>query len=253
MFLINVPDLNSLGKIYEKASDFFYVTPKINIDHSNKNEYYGNINLIDLASTSCSEIIFNLISFYNQEIIDEEIATCLLAGIISATKNFKSPEVTPITLRLASKLIELGARREQIVQSLYQNKFLSTLKLWGRVLSRLNSDLDGKLVWSALSLNDFLETASSPEELKEVIDEIIIALPKAELAIIFFEVNRDQVIDTRVMICDFKNNDISFLIKKFAFEGDRDFNIFTLSGVGLAEAQHQVLEEIKNQLKNRSI
>src|SRR3989344_4830046 len=147
ILVVNSPDLESLGEVYDQHSDFFYNTTKINIDYSPNNEYFGNLNLVDLTSSSTAEIIYGLIKDFNENLIDENIATCLLAGLITNTKNFKTLNVTPKTLNNASLLIAQGAKRDQIIQNLYQSRFLSTLKLWGRVLSRLNNDLDDKLVW----------------------------------------------------------------------------------------------------------
>jgi bifunctional oligoribonuclease and PAP phosphatase NrnA len=248
IFLINTPDLESVGSIYEKAGDFFYSTPKINLDHLQYNEYYGNINLVNLACSSSSEVIYELIDFINKDLIDENIATYLLSGIISATKNFKTNDVTPKTLDLAGKLIDRGARREQIIQNLYQSRFISTLKLWGRVLSRLRSDLNGRLVWSVLSSSDFLETASNIEELPEVVEELIFSMPNTEIAVLIFEIKRDEVLDSKVMIYSFKNHNALLLAGKFTSVGNNDLASFVLSGTSLAEAEKQVIAEIKQVL-----
>lgn len=250
IFLINTHDLESLGSIYEKAGDFFYSTPKINLDHLQYNEHYGNINYINLSCSSSAEVIYELIEFFNKELIDEHIATYLLSGIISATKNFKTSDVTPKTLDLAGRLIGLGARRDQIVQNLYQSRFISTLKLWGRVLSRLRSDLNGRLVWSVLSENDFLETSSNVEELPEVVEELIFSMPKTEVAILIFEIKREEVTDSKVMVYSFKNHDALFLAGKFAPLGNRDLAVFTLAGVNLAETEQRVMEEIRAKIGN---
>lgn len=248
IFLINTPDLESLGEAYSSHSDFFYVVPKINLDHSTQNEYYGNINLVDIAAVSSSEIIFDLIKHFDEKLLDEHIATYLLSGIISATKNFKTAEVNPKTLNLAGHLISLGARRDQIIQNLYQSRFLSTLKLWGRVLSRLNNDLNDKIIWSVLSLNDFLETSTNAEELPDVVEELIVTMPKTEVVVLLFESQRGETKVIQAMIYAIKNRDAVFLTRKFNPTGNKDLARFILTGVSLAEAEKEVIEEIKRQL-----
>lgn len=248
IFLINTPDLESLGEAYSEQPDFFYGTPKINIDHSSQNEYYGNINLVNIAAPSSAEVVFDFIKSYDETLIDENIATYLLSGIISGTKNFKTNEVTPRTLNLAGLLIDLGARREQIVQNLYQSRFLSTLKLWGRVLSRLNNDLNDKIVWSALSLSDFLETATNSEELPDVVEELIVNMPKTEAIVLLFESRNEAAIDIKALVYAVKNRDAVFLARSFNPQGNKDLAKFTLTSVSLAEAERQVIDEIKKQL-----
>lgn len=248
IFLINTPDLESLGELYLKNADFFYSVPKINIDHTSSNEYYGNINLVNIAAASSSEIIYDLIKDYDATLIDDNLATYILSGIIMATKNFKTPEVTPKTLNLAGELISKGARRDQIVQNLYQSRFLSTLKLWGRVLSRLNNDLNDRIIWSVLSNQDFLETATNPEELSDVIDELIVSMPRTEVVVLLYEDKRGQVPVIQVLVYAVKNRDAIFVARKFNPSGNKNMAKFILTGVSLAEAERNVIEEVKKQL-----
>lgn len=192
---VNCHDLESLGRIYDSNVEFFYKTTIINIDHSPENEEFGQLNLIDLNTVSVTEIIFSLFSEYNLNFIDEDIATCLLAGIIFKTKSFKTPNLTPQTLNITSKLIELGGRREEIVANLYRSRSLNTLKLWGRVLNNLSTSDDSNIVWATLFRNDFQISNSSEENLQDVVDELIISIPTAKVIIIFYSLSEMSVLD----------------------------------------------------------
>lgn len=247
IFIVNSPDLESLGSIYETHGDFFYSTPKINIDNSNKNEYFGDVNIVDLTSSSTAEIIHTLIKNFDDNLIDDDIATCLLSGIIISTKNFKTLNVSPKTLSTASLLITKGAKREQIIQNLYQTRFLSTLKLWGRILSRLNNDLDDKLVWSTISSQDFLETATSSDEIIDVIDELIVSMPKTEVIVLIYEKRETNNIECAVYST--KNLDSLFMSRRFNPNGNAEISKFILSDITLAEAERLVIDEIKQKLK----
>lgn len=184
---VGAPDLESLGKIYDNDTEFFYQTPLINLDHSSTNEGFGQINFIELTAVATAEIIFSLLDSYSRGLIDEDIATCLLAGMIAETKSFKTPNVTPRALLTASQLMSLGARREEIVNRLYRSKNLNVLKLWGRVLARLTGALENKLIWSTLSAADFLKTNSTEKDLTDVIDELIVSIPQAKVIAIIYE------------------------------------------------------------------
>lgn len=247
IFIVNTPDLESLGEIYNNHGEFFYSTPKINIDNSNKNEYFGDINLVDLTSSSTAEIIYGLIKNFDENLINDDIATYLLCGIITSTKNFKTLNVSPKTLNTASLLITKGARREQIIQNLYQTRFLSTLKLWGRVLSRLNNDLNDKLVWSVISSQDFLETSTSSSEIIDVIDELIVSMPKTEVIVLIYE--RREFGDIECVVYATKNIDSLLICRKFNPNGNAEISKFNLNDMSLAEAERIVIEEIKEKLK----
>lgn len=247
VFTIGTPDLNSLGGIYSGNSEFFYAKPKINVDQSPLNEYFGNINLVNIAASSNSEIIHDLLKELSADGIDENIATYLLGGIIMATKNFKALEVTPRTLNLASELIGQGARREQIIQSLYQNRYISTLKLWGRALSRLNSDLDDRVVWSALAESDFVETATSPTELPDVIEELILAMPKTEVVALFYQSDRRPGA-IEAIIHSAKKLDALRVAQAFNPSGNRETARILLENSNLAEAERTIVTEIKRKV-----
>ena len=184
---IGANELEALGQIYYQNLEFFYKSNIINIDNSPANEEFGQINLIDLNAISLAEIIFYLIKGDNDDTLDEDTATCLLAGIISATHNFKHAKLTPQALFSASSLISMGARREEIVGALFRSKNLSTLKLWGRMLNAIGNNQELGLVWTEASDKDFQETGADRDDLPEIIDELIVNIPKVKLAIIFYQ------------------------------------------------------------------
>lgn len=185
IFALNSPDFESLGAIYDNNVEFFYKTTVINIDHQAGNEEYGQINYIDLNVVSAAEIIYSLIKQQPQNQIDEDIATCLLAGIISKTKNYKSANLTPRTLLSSSKLIGLGARREEIINQLYRSRPLSILKSWGKILNNLQTDEKGLIIWSWLESEEDVKALKSGNlDIQEIIEEINASVPEAKLILI---------------------------------------------------------------------
>ena len=76
------------------------------------------------------------------------------AGVVMDTANFAHPNTTPRTLVVAAALREAGAPLCEIARRLYRTKPDGQLVLFGRVLARLESDCDGRLVWSTLELAD---------------------------------------------------------------------------------------------------
>lgn len=260
---IDSPDLESLGNIYESNSDLFYQVPVINIDHQPANEEYGQINKIELMAVATSEILFNLFANYSREMIDEDIATCLLAGIISKTKSFKTPNITPQTLSTASQLIAMGGRREEIVTHLYRSRSLKVLKLWGRVLARLNSAYEDKLVWTALNRGDFVKTETSEEDLHEVIDELIVNIPSARVIVIIHEqetvkpkdnngadknTNVDSPVISYALIYSIRNINALDLAKDYNPTGNKTLARIELNKPVL-EAEKEIIEKIKSQLE----
>ncbi len=238
--------LESLGQIYEQNTDFFFNTTIINLDHSPENEQYGQINLVELAKTSTAEIIFDLIEQYDINLLDQEIATCLLAGMISKTKSFKTSNVTPRALNIASQLILNGADRDLIIQHLYRTKSINTLKLWGKVLARIKNDPNYKMVWSYLTQKYLIELNLQNPNLSEVIEELIISSPEAEIVTLFYE-NEKQTISG--IIYTSKNYDSLYLAKSFHPFGTKTLATFEINTADLVQASKEVIESVKANIK----
>lgn len=244
---VDTPDLEFLGKIYDNDTEFFYNTPIINIDHHGSNEEYGQVNQIDLTAVSTSEILFSLFNNYSRDAITEDIATCLLAGMISKTRSFKTPNVTPTALSSASQLISMGARREEIVNYLYRSRPLNVLKLWGRVLARLSGELDNKLVWSAIKKEDFQKTDTGENDLDEIIDELIVNMPEVKVIALIYEVETEGKNYSNALVYAVKNIDSLEMVKELNPEGTKKMAMVK-SEKSREDLEKEVIELIKNKL-----
>lgn len=245
IFTIGSPDLESLGKTFEENTDLFYNTPIINIDKSPSNEHFGQINLVKMTFSSVAEIIFSLIYENKKEQMNEKIAENILTGIIDDTNSFKSLSVTPYTLTAVSQLIALGADREKIVKNLYQVYSVDNLKLWGRVLARLKENLGGRLVWSLLTKEDFSKTNTNENDINGVIDELIIHMPKVEIACLFYQDSNNNI---RVIIKNQGEHDIMGLLEKFSPTGNNKISTLLFADKGLVETEKELIAKIKEAL-----
>jgi len=234
--------LESIGKIFELNTEFFYHTPIINIDHSPENNSFGNINLLNVTATSTSELLFELIKEWGDHLLDEYIATNLLTGMISKTKSFRAGSVTPRSLAIASHLISQGARREEIVRNLYQSKKVSTLRLWGRALSKLETKSEQKIVWSKLTPEDFTATGASAVDLPDVIDELIVNTPEAQHVFILYSEPEDGVhaaISTATYI-----NALEIFSDLFP-KGSEHFITFSSTQYSMEQMERLILERLQ--------
>jgi nanoRNase/pAp phosphatase (c-di-AMP/oligoRNAs hydrolase) len=164
--------LEDLGKLHEQNAELFFETPKINIDNKAGNEYFGQINLIDITATSVAEILAQLLQKYEEQLVDEDIATCLLAGI-AKTNSFQHVQTTPKAFLKASELVSLGGRQQEIIKNIFKTKSLELLKLWGRALARMKTQDSTSLVYSVLNAADFEKAGAGQEELLPVLREFL--------------------------------------------------------------------------------
>jgi len=102
--------LGVLGALYEENKELFSGKPVINIDCQHNNSKYGQVNLVNSASSSTAELVANLLADFGAE-LTADIASNLLNALYSATSNFQSPMVTARTFELASSLLRAGGKR----------------------------------------------------------------------------------------------------------------------------------------------
>ena len=249
IFTVGVSDLEALEKLYDDNVEFFYKTTIINIDQQAANEEFGQINFVDLNAITTAEIIFYLLKNYKPEMISEDIATCLLAGIIQRTKNFKTANLTPRVLLTTSELITLGARREEIITHLYRSRDMSSLKLWGKILNNLQAEKKNELLWSKLDNNDFKETGATMDSLSDIIDELIATVPSAKIILIFCEETPDK---TTLLAYSLKNINVLDFIREYGALGGIKTAQATLN-MGIKTAISQIIPKLQNKLEKLSL
>lgn len=247
IFTLGTQDLESLGSFFDRQAEHFYETPLINIDNHSSNEEYGQINVLDVTAVSVTEVLYLLIKDLDSPYMTEEIATLLLCGMITRTKSFKTAIVTPQALRIASELVEHGAKREEIVKNIYQSHSLNTLKLWGRILARLKSRVDNQLVWSLISQEDFHLSGATEENFEGVVDELIVSAPQAKVIVLLFEKEDTGVIQAWIRAV--KNVDALALTAQLGAKGSRSFAEITLDHTDLKTAEAKVIRTIQSAME----
>ncbi len=187
--VLDTPDLTRLGSIADSFADVFYEIPVVNIDHHPGNDYFGKVNWIDLTATSTAEILVALLESLGREknLLDEDIATCLLTGITTDTASFQNANTTPKSFTVAAQLVAAGGRQQEIVRHIYKTKPLSTLKLWGQALSHIEENKEFNFVYSTLTKEDFKNAGAEEPESSGVIDDLIKSADGSKFVVLFSE------------------------------------------------------------------
>lgn len=255
IFVLDSPDLESLGKIYDNNTELFYKTTVINIDHSPANEHYGQINVNELTVPSTAEVIFDILKKIGQELIDADVATALLAGMISATRSFKSDNVKPHTLATASTLMGLGGDREKVVTNLYKTRSVKALKLWGQALTQMQNDTKIKMVWSTITRDDFVRNDATETDLKDIIDELISNSPDAKITLLLHEHPDNPVIQTihGMLHLEDKNLDGKKLLAGYDPQGTKHDVSFSLVGKTLKMAEQEIVGYLRKKLEEKTV
>lgn len=242
IILLGCPNLDSLGDLKEKNSDLFFEVPLMNIDISGANEKYGQINLVDMTASSLADILAGLAKSFWEKQMNAESAQCLLAGLVAATSNFQSPQTNPQTFMTASWLIEKGADQQEIIRELFKTQSFPFMKLWGRVMARLNWSETLKLAWSMVSIEDFVKSRTKPDQLPLILEKIKDNFSAGKLFAILYSETLDQ------SIALVKNGESESLLKiQMACGGEiqNGYLKIVFEKKNILEAEKELLEKIK--------
>ena len=186
---LGAQEKESFGALTDHMSDLFYEVPVINIDNSGANDRYGKINIVQVTASSVSEMCADLLEKLSEDVLTESVAQCLLTGVISATDSFQNKNTTPQSLRLASRLMDVGADQQTIIKNLYKTQPLPLLKLWGRVMSKMQWDERVKLVWATITKEDFSFSGASGNDLTYILDKLKENYTAGKIFLLLFQEN----------------------------------------------------------------
>jgi phosphoesterase RecJ-like protein len=241
IIVLDSTDPERLGISFEAHPDLFYETPVINIDHHPGNDYFGTVNIVDLTATSTSEILVSLIEALGQK-FEPDVATALLTGITTDTGSFQNANTTPKSLTIAAQLVAAGGRQQEIIRNIYKTRSLSTLKLWGIVLSNMKLETEGRFIWSAISTNDFEQAGAKEDESNGVIDELLKTASGVDFALLLSERNGGVHGSLRSVA---KGVDVSAIAAIFGGGGHTVAAAFQVEDSDLNQATKKIIEKIK--------
>lgn len=238
--VLGSPDKESVGKLYEENPDIFYEMPVINIDFNSNNENFGQVNFVNITASSVSEMLYELFE-RKENVWDENISECLLTGILSATGSFQNKKTTPRSLQIASALIDKGADQQKIIRHLYKTQPLHILKLWGRVMSRINWDEGLRLVWSSITLDDFVQSRAKAEDLPFILNKIKDNYSSGKLFVVFY--NETPTMVKGMIKFDVSDEHAKQVAEKLSLEEKIDEGVyqFSVESATVMEAERHVI------------
>ena len=91
----------------------------ISLSNSPERQTVGNLNWSDTTASSLSEMVTLLANdMGSKDLIDTQIATALLAGIVSSTKRFANDKTSPTALSVSAQLLSSGANQQLVAEKM---------------------------------------------------------------------------------------------------------------------------------------
>ncbi len=148
---LGIKDFQSQLSSQLDSFGFILDSPILDIDNQEENKKFGNINVI--KNSSLSEITLDIIKSIDENLIKENTANCLLAGLVIYYENFKSVKTNSKIFEIAAELIKKGASNQHIIDSLYKTTDQETMFL-GKIFQNLKVD-NTKVSYATLDSNEF--------------------------------------------------------------------------------------------------
>lgn len=232
-------DLDSLERLGRVRGHFERCSKLIVIDHHIPHQKPGDLRIVDTHAPATALILARLLEACGAR-IDPEIATCLLAGIVTDTGSFRYRNTTPESLEVASRLLSHGGDIVRISEEVYQRRPLTSVRLLGKTLDNLRLAQDDRLAWSTLSLRDFQESGAGEEHTEGLVNELL-SIHTVKIAALIREPKPGKV---RASIRSRDQIDVAAAARSFGGGGHKNAAGCTFD-VSLEEAERRLVEALR--------
>lgn len=124
------------------------------LDHHAIHETFSESFFVDPRAAACAEIVYHIINRLLIGEIPEKTASLLYAALAADTGGFRYANTTPITHKIAAKLIERGACHAEVCRSLFECKTKSALAAEAFAMANVRYFCGGKISYVKITSED---------------------------------------------------------------------------------------------------
>ena len=164
--LTDCASLNGIGRNITEINPTG--APIINLDHHHlSNTRFGAHNIVSHQVSCASELAYIILRDLGAP-FDTDLATLLLAGIYNDTLSLQKLISSPETFQVVKELYSLGASLERFVDPMYRNTPAAVVSLKGTLLSRLETQCEGRYLPIVVDLAKLAERGLSERDLSSL-------------------------------------------------------------------------------------
>lgn len=177
-----VLDCPNSDRVWKDYRDFIE-TAKVSVqfDHHLRNAMFGDYNVVNPVAPACSQIIVSSLEYLKID-ISKDVATCLLAGIITDTGGFRFNSTTAETFEFAAWCLSKGINVSKVYKEAMMTKTKTQFKAEKLALDRLQFFADDKITFTYITKKDIDELGIKSGEL-DGIAGIGVTIKDVEVAI----------------------------------------------------------------------
>jgi phosphoesterase RecJ-like protein len=163
---------------------------KVIIDHHASQDDLDAIVFKDTSAEAAGRLVLDAIEALGVD-VTLDMAMVLFAAIATDTGWFRFASVTDKTLDAVAKLVRAGARPTAVFRELYERNSIARLRLQGRILCNVKTELGGRLIYSSATLQDLAETGAEPTDTEDVVNRLL-GVVGVEVGLLFLEIGPQE-------------------------------------------------------------
>jgi len=212
------------------------------IDHHPKNKIEQDcVSIINNRASSTAILIYDLLKEMKIK-ITKNISDCLLTGIFTDTGSFQHSNTDPQSLETAAELMRKGSRIDKIAKNIFNGKNVPAIKLWGKALSRIQTDQNTKMAVSYISKDDIKECGAKEEDASGLIS-IINTVSEAKFSLLLTE-SENKKIKGSLRSEDYHGIDVSEIARSLGGGGHKLASGFEMEGEDVENSVEKIREMI---------
>lgn len=158
---------------------------KMCVDHHVGQDDLGTEFFKDTSAEATGQLVYQIAKHLKIP-VTRQMATALYCAIATDTGWFRFGSTTGETYRTIADLVDVGANPAEIYGDLYEQDTIGRVRLRGRILSRVLSEMDGALVHTYVRKEDFTETGALPTDTEDAIN-LTLAITQTKFSFIMIE------------------------------------------------------------------
>ena len=196
--------INSMGGYVRDSK-----AKKVLIDHHLEPENFADFNFWDTTAAATAELVFDLIRALDDEtVIDEDIANCLYAGLMTDTGGFRHNNTSYKVFDTAAQLVRHGANASHVSKLVYDTNSLERLRLLGFALSeKLVVNEEYCTAYIALSMGELKRFSSQTGDTEGIVNYAL-SIKGISLAVMIIEKSDEVKLSFR-SLGNFSVNDLA--------------------------------------------
>lgn len=191
-------DFNRIDRIVKMKDDFSNSTKlKICIDHHQDEEQFVDHQFIDTSYSATGHIIYDFIKKTGIVKLDFDLAYVIYAAIMTDTGSFRFERTTPEIHQIAAELLELGVIPGEVFDKIFDQGYLSKIKLLAAALDSLTLYGQRKEIgYMILTQQDF-RNCNALESDTDTFVNFSLVVQNVKIGILFIELNEGFKISFR--------------------------------------------------------